>query len=290
MIKPSTFSIVAYDPASRAWGIAVASKFPAVGAVVPWAEADAGAVATQSHANTTFGPEGLSMMHSGQSAEATVKALLDRDERRELRQVGMVDAQGRPATFTGDDCFAWAGGTTGDHFAVQGNILVGPQVVEAMAETFQVSTGDLPDRLLAALQAGDQAGGDRRGRQSAAILVVKASAGYAGFNDRWVDYRVDDSTDPVPQLVDLVAVHNLYFGESEPEDKLPIEAEVLVALKRMMAAEGLYAGTPDDVWDDPTRRALRQFVGNENFEDRTNFDTRKIDRPVFEFLQKRFGK
>ncbi len=290
MIKPSTFSIVAYDPASSAWGIAVASKFPAVGAVVPWAEAGVGAVATQSHANTTFGPEGLSMMRRGESAEATLEALLGQDEGRALRQVGMVDALGRPATFTGDDCFAWAGGTTGDHFAAQGNILVGPQVVDAMGEAYQASTGELPDRLLAALQAGDQAGGDRRGRQSAAILVVKASAGYAGFNDRWLDYRVDDAADPVPQLIDLVAIHNLYFGESGPEDKLRIEADVLVALKRMMAAEGLYAGTPDEVWDDSTRSALRQFVGNENFEDRTDLDTRRIDRPVFEYLEKRFGE
>lgn len=290
MIKPSTFSIVAYDPASRAWGIAVASKFPAVGAVVPWAEAGAGAVATQSHANTTFGPEGLAMMRSGKSAEATLEALLGRDEDRALRQVGVVDAQGRPTTFTGGDCFAWAGGTTGDHFAAQGNILVGPQVVDAMAEAYQGSTGELPDRLLAALQAGDQAGGDRRGRQSAAILTVKAGAGYAGLNDRWLDYRVDDAPDPVPQLAHLVAIHDLYFGQSGPEDKLAIEAEVLLSLKRMMANEGLYDGTPDAVWDDPTRRALRQFVGNKNFEDRTDLDLRQIDRPVFDYLQKRFGR
>ncbi len=290
MITPSTFSIVAYDPRSRAWGIAVASKFPAVGAVVPWAEAGAGAVATQAHANTTFGPQGLALMRDGTSAEKAMSALLSQDSDRTLRQVGMVDAQGRPATFTGHDCFDWAGGTTGDHFAAQGNILVGPQVVAAMASSYQAASGELPGRLLAALQAGDQAGGDRRGRQSAAILVVKAGAGYAGFNDRWLDYRIDDDHDPIPHLVDLVTIHDLYFGESGPEDQLKIESNVLVELKRWMAGQGLFDGNPDDVWDDATRHSLRQFIGNENFEDRADLGARLIDRPVFEHLQRKFSK
>lgn len=289
MITPSTFSIVAYDPGPQAWGIAVASKFPAVGAVVPWAEAGAGAVATQSHANTTFGPDGLTLMGSGASADEALSHLLMSDSGKALRQVGMVDAQGRPATFTGDDCFEWAGGTTGEHFAVQGNILVGPQVVDAMAEAFQTSAGELPNRLLAAVLAGDRAGGDRRGRQSAAILVVRAEAGYAGFNDRWLDYRVDDDPQPLPKLIDLVAIHDLYFGESPPEDRLKIEGDILMSLKRMMGGQNLYKGEPDDNWDDSFAGVLRQFVGNENFEDRTDIDARLIDRPVFEYLQEKFG-
>jgi uncharacterized Ntn-hydrolase superfamily protein len=290
VIRPSTFSIAAYDPGTQAWGIAVASKFPAVGAVVPWAQAGAGAVATQSHANTAFGPEGLALMRDGASAESTLKALLDADKDRGLRQVGIVDASGRPATFTGEDCFEWAGGTTGDHFAAQGNILVGPQVVQAMADTYQAADGDLADRLLAAVQAGDLAGGDRRGRQSAAILVVRVGAGYGGFNDRWIDYRVDDSDHPIPQLIDLVAIHRLYFGESDSEDRLKIETDVLVALKKLMADRGAFDGPLDDLWDDPTRAALLQFIGNENFEDRTDLAARLIDRPVFDFLMEKFSR
>ncbi len=290
MITPSTFSIVACDTLSPTWGIAVASKFPAVGAVVPWAEAGAGAVATQSHANTTFGPEGLALMRSGMSSDDAIKLLIDRDADGALRQVGMVDAQGHPATFTGDDCFEWAGGATGDHFAVQGNMLVGPQVIEAMADAFSTASGDLPNRLLAALQAGDQAGGDRRGRQSAAILVVKDGAGYAGFNDRWLDYRVDDADDPLPKLSDLITIHSLYFGESPPEDKLKIEGDVLASLKMLMNAQGVYDGSLDDTWDDPFCQSLRWFIGKENFEDRTDLDARLIDRPVFEYLQRKFGK
>jgi uncharacterized Ntn-hydrolase superfamily protein len=290
MIRPSTFSIVACDPDARAWGVAVASKFPAVGAVVPWAKAEAGAVATQSHANTTFGPDGLALMRDGATAEAALKVLLGADEGRGLRQVGMVDRQGEPATFTGDDCFEWAGGTTGDHFAAQGNILVGPQVVQAMAEAYATASGDLPDRLLASLRAGDMAGGDRRGRQSAALLVVKTDAGYAGFNDRWIDYRVDDSDSPIPQLIDLVAIHRLYFGQSGPEDKLEIEADVLLSLKELMMSQGYHPGPLNDDWDEPTRSALRRFIGNENFEDRSDLEARLIDRPVFEFLKQKFGR
>jgi uncharacterized Ntn-hydrolase superfamily protein len=188
----ATFSLVAFDPEAQAWGVAVASKFPAVGAVVPWAQAGAGAVATQSYANTRFGPEGLARMQSGRTAQETLAELLADDPERAKRQIGLVDAQGRAATYTGEECLEWAGGRIGKHYAAQGNLLVGPQVVETLSATFERSTGDLPDRLLAALSAGDEAGGDRRGRQSAALYVARAGSGYAGFNDRWIDYRVDD--------------------------------------------------------------------------------------------------
>jgi uncharacterized Ntn-hydrolase superfamily protein len=179
MNRLSTFSIVAYDAALHAWGIAVASKFPAVGAVVPWAQAGTGAVATQSYANTTFGPKGLELMSKGRSAQEALNDLLANDEERELRQVGIVDAQGRSATFTGEDCFEWAGGKTGENYCVQGNILTGPEVIDQIASAFEDSKKDFPERLLEALLAADQAGGDRRGKQSAAIYVVKPEGGLA---------------------------------------------------------------------------------------------------------------
>ena len=210
-----TFSIVAFDPADRTWGVAVASKFPAVGAVVPFARADAGAVATQSFANTSYGPRGLEMMAKGLSADVALKKLLEEDPEKELRQVGLVDEQGHAATFTGSGCFSWAGGLIGNGYACQGNILAGEQVVKALEGGFLKTEGDLSTRLYAALLAGDRAGGDRRGRQSAAIYVVKAGAGYAGFNDRWMDYRVDDHQDPVPQLGKLIEMHHLYFDKSD---------------------------------------------------------------------------
>jgi uncharacterized Ntn-hydrolase superfamily protein len=288
MPRLSTFSIVAHDPAIPAWGVAVASKFPAVGAVVPWARAGAGAVATQSEANPSYGPVGLERMADGESAQDVLQSVVAADPGRSMRQVGMLDASGRPATFTGENCFEWAGGRLGRHSAVQGNILTGPAVVDRMADAFEAATGDLPNRLLAALLAGDRAGGDRRGRQSAALLVVKPGGGYGGHNDRWIDYRVDDHPDPVPRLAELLELHGLYFGESEASDRLPLEGPTLIALQEIMLRQGYFAGNADGRCDEATLSALRRFVGNENFEERTDLEARTIDRPVFDFLLQRF--
>lgn len=287
MIHPSTFSIVAYDPKASAWGVAVASKFPAVGAVVPWAQAGAGAIATQSYANTSFGPKGLSLMAAGLSAEETLQLLLADDPDRELRQVGLVDAQGQAATFTGAKCYDWAGGLTGPGYAIQGNILVGEKVVQAMEKAFLETTGELPWRLYQALLAGDRAGGDRRGRQSAAIYVVKPEGGYGGFNDRWIDYRVDDHPDPVPQLEQLLKLHDLYFGESRPEERLVLAGDVLLALQRILIHQGYRLEMTGDL-DLATREALEAFIGNENFEERCNLDEGWIDRPVLHYLLEKF--
>ena len=289
MPRLSTFSIAAFDPDDGAWGVAVASKFPAVGAVVPWAKSGAGAVATQAMGNTSFGARGLEMMAAGRSAQETLDALLADDVGREHRQVGAVDAAGRAATFTGKECLAWAGGRTGEHFAIQGNILTGPEVVDAMAQAFRSDSGDLADRLMAALLAGDRAGGDRRGRQSAALFVVKPQAGYGGFNDIWLDYRVDDDPDPVPRLVELLAIHRLYFGKSPADDQIPIAGEVATQLQRIMASLGYYGGPVSGAYDETTRSALMAFIGNENFEDRTDFAAGQIDRPVFDYLLRKFG-
>lgn len=288
MNRLATFSIVAYDATMDALGIAVASKFPAVGAVVPWAQVGAGAVATQSHANTTFGPRGLELMTKGRSAQNVLKDLLANDEERELRQVGIVDAQGRTATFTGADCFEWAGGKTGANYCVQGNILTGPEVIDQMASAFEDSKKDLPERLLKALLAADQAGGDRRGKQSAAIYVVKPEGGYGGFNDRWIDYRVDDHEDPVPRLMEILGLHSLYFGKSPAEEKLDIDGAVCEALQQIMRDLGYEIDEITGKYDHKTQTALRQFIGNENFEERTAFEKGRIDQPVYEYLLKKF--
>lgn len=285
----STFSIVAWDPSAPAWGVAVASKFPAVGAVVPWAAAGAGAVATQSYANTTYGPKALAVMAAGASAQEALDRLIGEDDGRAQRQAGMVDARGGTATFTGPECLAWAGGRAGEGYAAQGNILVGPEVIDAMAGTFEHSSDPLPERLLTALYAGDRAGGDRRGRQSAALLVVKAGAGYAGFNDRWIDYRVDDHEDPVPRLAELLEIHHVFFEQSPPEDRLALEGEVLEALRRVLVRHGYAASLAGAGLDDLTRVALTQFIGKENFEDRVDLKAGTIDRPAFEYLIRRFG-
>ncbi len=289
MIKPSTFSIVAFDSGATAWGIAVASKFPAAGAVVPWARSDAGAVATQSYANTSYGPRGLDMMASGISAQETLDALIKEDEGRDLRQVGLVDLKGGSATYTGKDCFEWAGGLTGEGYCVQGNILVGEKVIQAMGDAFEAASGDLPGRLMQALLAGDRAGGDRRGRQSASLLVVKPEGGYGGFNDRWIDYRVDDHEDPVPQLMELLALHHLYFEKSPPEDELAITQEVCKNLQSIIKKQGYDLPSTSGEYDETTRKALREFLGNENFEERADFKQGRIDAPVYEYLLRKFG-
>jgi uncharacterized Ntn-hydrolase superfamily protein len=204
--RVNTFSICAYDPDKQEWGVAVASKYLAVGAVVPWAKAGVGAVATQSYVNVSLGPKGLDLMAAGKSAEDALKTLVEADNGRALRQLGLVDAKGEVATFTGEKCNAWAGGKTGKYYACQGNILAGEKVIEAMAKAFEESKGALAWKLMNALDAGDQAGGDKRGKQSAALLVVRDKGGPLGLNDRYLDFRVDDHKDPVPELARILAL------------------------------------------------------------------------------------
>ena len=279
-----TFSIVACDLEEQAWGIAVASKFPAVGAVVPWVQAEAGAVATQSFANTSFGPRGLVLMGTGLTAQETLQRLLEDDPDKELRQVGLVDAQGGSATFSGSGCFAWAGGVSGRGYAIQGNILAGEEVVPAMEKAFLDATGNLPTRLLAALLAGDRAGGDRRGRQSAAIYVAKPKAGYGGFTDRWLDYRVDDHEDPVPRLGELLELHELYFGKSHESERVEIKDHALAQLTEILQRQA-YLNQ-----ERTFAEAFQAFIGNENFEERADPEGSWIDGPVLAYLVSKFGK
>lgn len=206
----ATFSIVGFDPATGEVGIAVASKFLAVGSVVPWAEAGAGAIATQAYANTTYGPEGLALLRKGLGAQAVLDSLIAMDEGRDERQAGIVDAGGGSATYTGKGCMAWAGGRSGENYACQGNILVDEKTVDAMAKTFEETTGPLATRLLRALKAGEAAGGDSRGKQSAAIYIAKEGGGYQGLNDRYIDLRVDDHADPITELQRVLSIQLAY--------------------------------------------------------------------------------
>ena len=266
-----TFSIVARSSDGLAWGVAVASKFLAVGAVVPAARATVGAIATQSYANVKYRPDGLRMLADGKSAQQTLNALLAADEGRDQRQAGIVDASGRAATFTGPACHDWAGGVAGNGAAVQGNILAGPQVVDAMHQSWLTSDPDAPlaRRLLAALQAGDDAGGDRRGRESASLLVVTAGGGYGGGNDVLIDLRVDDHTSPCVELERLLDLHHVYFEPPAAEALVPM-ADVAADLDRWLAA----LGYPDlDAW-----------LGVENFEMRVVDG--KIDRYVLDVLER----
>jgi len=207
----ATFSIVAYDPETQELGVAVQSKFIAVGAVVPWAKAGVGAVATQAYANTTYGPKALELLAKGETPEAAMSKITGDDDRAAIRQVGIVSAKGEAATFTGEMGNAWAGGVKGGNFCCQGNILAGEDVVKNMAKSFQESTGDFGKRLIAALQAGQDAGGDTRGMQSAALLIVREGWGYGGFNDRFRDLRVDDHAEPIKELQRVYDLHRKIF-------------------------------------------------------------------------------
>ena len=285
----TTFSIVAADLATGDLGIAVASKFLACGAVVPWAAAGAGAVATQSFSNTAYGPDGIRMMRDGLSAGEALARLIGDDADRDLRQVGLVDARDGAAAHTGAGCHAWAGHCVGEGFACQGNILVGKETVDAMAATFQGTTGDLAHRLAGALAAGESAGGDRRGRQASALYVVRPNGGYGGMNDVLVDLRVDDRPDPVKELRRLLGLHELYFGVSPAGDKLHIEGKILLDLKRIMKRAGHYRGEETAQWDSTTAQALDAFIASENFEERVDLKARTIDAPVLAHLRKMFA-
>ena len=287
MMRPTTFSIVALDSASGELGIAVQSKFLSVGAVVPWVRAGVGAVATQSFANTTFGPLGLAALARGTAPEDVLGALLADDEGRATRQVGIVDAQGRGASFTGAECIGWAGGRTGAGYAAQGNCLAGAAVVDALAETFAAASGPLSYRLVAALAAAQAAGGDKRGQQSAALIVEKPGGGYGAFNDRYVDLRVDDHPAPVAELRRILDLHALYVFPAEPHDVLPVDgqlgAEIARALVRVGALDGTALGAPGG-YDERVHAALVAYMHVENLENRVRTDG-AIDRQTLGYLR-----
>ncbi len=285
-----TFSIVAYDANENAWGIAVSSKFPAVGAVVPYAQAGVGAVATQAFAKLGYGPDGLRLMAEGKSASETLRLLLEDDDLRENRQVGIVDAQGNAVAHTGKFCHDWAGHKVGDGFTVQGNLLAGEGVVESMSRAFLTAEGELADRLVAALRAGEIAGGDRRGKQSAAVQVVRPNGGYGGDTDRYLDLRVDDHSEPVKRLTELVDMHHLYFQPPLKSDAIKIDKDVARELQAMMVKHGYMSGTINGEWDEVCQQAFWILIANENLEMRwTRENSQVIDRVALDYLRERLG-
>jgi uncharacterized Ntn-hydrolase superfamily protein len=248
-----TYSIVALDPATGDLGVATQSKFLAVGAVVPWARANVGAIATQSFANVTYGPNGLALLGAGASAADTLARLVAEDPLREQRQAGIVDRHGGAATHTGRECFAWAGGRVGPGYAAQGNILAGPAVVDGIAETFEAGGKPFPELLVACLAAAEAAGGDRRGRESAALLIVRADGGYGGGNDIWIDLRVDQHDDPVPELARVLAMHRLYLDRSPAADLIPVDEDLGRELRSLLeradaAPGGRFANVYQPMW------------------------------------------
>jgi uncharacterized Ntn-hydrolase superfamily protein len=284
----ATFSIAAADPEAHECGVAVASKFLAVGAMVPWARAGAGAVATQAWANLSYGPNGLNLLAEGFAPADAISRLTKTDPMADHRQIGMVDAQGRSATFTGDQCMPWAGGRTAPGVAVQGNILVSEATVQALLETFQQTAGPLAGRLLAALRAGDAAGGDSRGKQSAAMLVVKPGAGYGGFNDRYLDLRVDDHPDPVTELDRVLRLWQLYFEKALASELIPIDTALAAELRRGLRKLGYDPGSDGD-WDARAQAAFEAFAGRENLEERVRTDG-QTDRRVIEYFRARVSR
>jgi uncharacterized Ntn-hydrolase superfamily protein len=273
----ATFSIVACDLDQAQWGVATQSKFLAVGSVVPWAEAHAGAIATQSYANPQYGPDGLALLRHGLGAEEVAKRLTEADDGRESRQLGVVDARGGAATYTGSECHDWAGGRTGDGYAAQGNILVSAETVAALAETFEGSQGKpLAERLLDCLDAAQAAGGDKRGQQSAAVLVVEKDAGYAGLSDVVVDLRVDDHERPLEELWRLYQLHDALFGRTPKEEWLDVDDDLRTELTERLAKLG-YSGELEQAYGD--------WAGTENYEMRVE-GVDRVDPVVLEALRR----
>ena len=284
----ATFSIVAADPQKQELGIAVESKFLAVGSAVPWAKAGVGAVATQSWANTSFGPRGIELMEKGHSPQEALDMLLQEDSEKEYRQVGLLNAKGEGATFTGKECFPFAGGITGDNYACQGNILVNEETITQMAAVFEKTKGELAFRLLKALEAAQAAGGDSRGKQSASLLVVKPAGGYGGFNDRMVDLRVDDHPEPIKELIRLYELHTLYFSATKPENIRKIEGRQAETITAVLKKLGYFKGDYTGQWTAALQEALKKYCLTENFDERIAKDG-YIDTDVLDFMIKQAG-
>jgi uncharacterized Ntn-hydrolase superfamily protein len=279
-IEVATYSIAACDLESGQWGVAVQSKFLAAGSLVPWAEPNVGAIATQAYANPRYGPQGLQLLRDGLSAQEVVERLTEADDGRDHRQVGVVDREGGSATFTGAECNEWAGGRTGPCYAAQGNILVSGATVDALAETFE-ARHDLPlaERLLGCLAAAQAAGGDRRGQQAAGILVVEQEGGYAGLSDVLVDLRVDDHERPVEELRRIYGLHQEIFGKTPRERWTPVDDELRAELGERLGRLG-YDGTLED--------ALFRWAGNENYEERIE-GAEQIDPVVLAAIRRQSG-
>jgi uncharacterized Ntn-hydrolase superfamily protein len=273
----ATYSIVACDLEAGQWGVAVQSKFLAVGSVVPWAEAQVGAIATQSYANPRYGPDGLALLRDGKPAEEVIEALTSADDDRAERQVGVVDAAGRAATFTGDGCHDWAGGRTGESFAAQGNILVSEATVDALAVAFERNAHlPLAERLIECLAAAQAAGGDRRGQQSASLLVVEKDGGYAKLSDTKVDLRVDDHDRPVIELHRLYGLHQQLFGKTSDEDWVDVDDVLAAELRDRLSRLG---------YDGELEKSFTDWAGTENLEERVD-GLERIDPVVLDALRK----
>ncbi|MFX1604538.1 MAG: DUF1028 domain-containing protein [Promethearchaeota archaeon] len=282
--RPSTFSIVARDPENGDLGVIVQSKFPAVGSVVPWAKANVGAIATQAWANVGYGPDGLELLGTGKSASQTLKTLLVADEGREHRQIGIVDAKGQTVAHTGKECMEWAGQIVGDGFTCQGNILAGKAVVVDMAEAYENTDGDLIDKLFAGLIAGQAAGGDRRGMQSAAIIVVREKGGYEGGNDRYVDVRVDEHPSPIEELVRIFNIYDTtLLSREDPKLLIKIEGELLDIIQKALVTLGYLEDGDANIFDKPTQSALTEWINTNNFENKAR-DDGTIWPSIVEFL------
>jgi uncharacterized Ntn-hydrolase superfamily protein len=282
-----TFSIVAADLGAGTWGVAVQSRYIAVGAVVPWSEAGIGSVATQANLNVAWGPEGLKLLREGKSATDVVRQLVESDPGRDERQLGVVDGKGRAAAFTGPKCMDWAGHEVGDGFACQGNILFGPAVVRGMARAYESTPGDLAERLLAALSAGQREGGDRRGQQSAALVVTRKAGGHLGGNDRWIDIRVDDHPSPIEELKRVFKIYDLtILAREDPLTLLPIAGEVAQSVQHDLNVLGYYSGRLTGAWDPTSRAAYVRFLGENNFENKQRADD-TIWPSVLKYLHER---
>jgi len=273
----ATYSIVACDLEAQQWGVSVQSKFLSVGSVVPWAEPHVGAIATQAYANPRYGPNGLELLRNGLSAQEVVDKLTGEDEGRDHRQLGVVDGQGNAATYTGAECMDWAGGRTGTNYAAQGNILVNPETVDAMTETFESTSGPLAVRLIDCLAAAQEAGGDSRGQQSSALLVVQRDGGYAGMSDVVVELRVEDHERPIDELRRIYTLHDEIFGVTSRDQWVPVDDELAEELRERLAKLG---------YDGELEESFTRWTGKENLEDRVD-GIAEVDPVVLDALRSR---
>lgn len=280
-----TYSIVAYDPIKKQWGVAVQSKFVAVGSLVPYARANIGAIATQAYVNTSYGPKGLEFLQQGMTAQEVINKLTSEDSNSSQRQVGIIDSYGNAASFTGEDCYDWAGHYIGKNYACQGNILASEKVINDMSKAFENAKGDLVEKLFEALEAADAAGGDKRGRESAAILIVQERGAYDGGTDNYIDIRVDEHPDPINELHKVFSIYDLcILNRDDPKDIVRIENEVLSIILDELIDSGFYSGERVDKYTPTIQSAFTKWLHTNNFEVKEREDD-YIFQSVYKYIK-----